>query len=113
MTELDEDIRASCFSHLEILWAEFGDDMPYVGGLNRGFPFRGHRIPFLNYQKGIYRASVQRGPAALSINTSYRSPYADEATEEGFSTLIVPERLTSLTTAHSVRHIASKCPLRT
>jgi len=84
MTELDEDIRASCFSHLEILWAEFGDDIPYVGGLNRGFPFRGHRIPFLNYQKGIYRASVQRGPAALSINTSYRSPYADEATEEGF-----------------------------
>ena len=49
MAELDEDIRASCFSHLEILWAEFGEDIPYVGGLNRGFPFRGRRIPFLNY----------------------------------------------------------------
>ena len=84
MAELDEDIRSSCFSHLTILWAEFGEDIPYVGGLNRGFPFRGRRIPFLNYQKGIYKASVQRGSAALSINTSYRSPYADEATEDGF-----------------------------
>jgi hypothetical protein len=84
MAELDENVRASCFAHLEILWAEFGEDIPYVGGLSRGFPFRGRRIPFLNYQKGIYRASLQRGPAALSINTSYRSPYADEATEDGF-----------------------------
>jgi HNH endonuclease len=70
MSELDEDIRASCVGHLEILWAEFGDDIPYVGGLNCGFAFRGRRIPFLNYQKGIYRSSVQRGPAALSINTT-------------------------------------------
>lgn len=84
MAERDDDIRVSCFSHLEILWAEFGEDIPYVGGLDRGFPFRGRRIPFLNYQKGIYRSSVQLGPAALSINTSYKSPYADEATEEGF-----------------------------
>lgn len=52
MAELDEDIRASCFSHLEAVWAEFGEDIPYTGGLNRGFPFRGRRIPFLNYQKG-------------------------------------------------------------
>lgn len=41
-------------------------------------------MPFLTYQKGIYRAGVQRGPAALSINTSYASPYDDEETDGGF-----------------------------
>ena len=41
-------------------------------------------MPFLNYQKGIYRAAAQRGPAALSVNTSYKSPYDDEETPDGF-----------------------------
>ena len=58
--------------------------MPYAGGLDQGFAFRGRRVPFLNYQKGIYRAAVQRGPAALSVNTSYKSPYSDEETPDGF-----------------------------
>jgi putative restriction endonuclease len=66
------------------LVAEFGEDIPYSGGLGRGFPFRGSRVPFLNYQKGIYRAAVQRGPAALSIQTSARSPYDDEILADGF-----------------------------
>ncbi|HKI93474.1 MAG TPA: HNH endonuclease, partial [Gaiellaceae bacterium] len=34
--------------------------------------------------KGIYRAAAQEGRAALSINTSFRSPYDDEETPEGF-----------------------------
>lgn len=80
----DEDVRTSCFSALEVLSAQFGEDIPYKGGLDRGFAFRGARVPFLNYQKGIYRAAVQRGPAALSINTSYDSPYEDEVTDDGF-----------------------------
>jgi putative restriction endonuclease len=80
----DEDVRASCFGQLAILCAEFGEDIPYKGGLDRGFAFRGRRVPYLSYQKGIYRASVQSGPAALSINTSFRSPYGDEETDEGF-----------------------------
>jgi len=67
------------------LCAEFGEDIPYKGGLDRGFSFRGRRVPFLSYQKGIYRAAVQTGPAALSINTSYDSPYDDEPRPEGFS----------------------------
>ena len=81
----DEDVRAACMAHLSVLVAEFGEDVPYAGGLARGFPFRGARVPFLNYQKGIYRAAVQRGPAALSIQTSARSPYADVETVNGFS----------------------------
>jgi putative restriction endonuclease len=71
-------------AHLQILVAEFGEDIPYAGGLARGFPFRGARVPFLNYQKGIYRAAVQRGPAALSIQTSSKSPYDDEILADGF-----------------------------
>jgi putative restriction endonuclease len=80
----DEDVRTSCFGQLAVLCAEFGDDVPYNGGLDRGFAFRGRRVPYLNVQKGIYRAAALRGPAALSINTSYRSPYGDEETEDGF-----------------------------
>ena len=41
-------------------------------------------MPFLNYQKGIYRAAAQRGPAALSIQTSANSPYDDEEADDGF-----------------------------
>ena len=71
-------------ARLSLLVAEFGEDIPYVGALGNGFPFRGRRVPFLNYQKGIYRAAVQTGPAALSIQTSSKSPYDDEVVADGF-----------------------------
>jgi putative restriction endonuclease len=74
----------ACFLALDVLRAQFGDDLPYEGALKPGFNFRGVRVPFLNRQKGIYRAGVQRGPAALSIQTSAKSPYEDEATGLGF-----------------------------
>lgn len=80
----DEDVRTSCLLALEVLRAQYGEELPYAGVLDRGFNFRGRRVPFLNYQKGIYRAAVQRGPAALSIQTSFRSPYDDEVAEAGF-----------------------------
>jgi putative restriction endonuclease len=80
----DEDVRTSCFLALAVLQAKLGDELPYEDGLRAGFAFRGGRVPFLNRQKGIYRAAAQRGPAALSIQTSYRPPYADEQTELGF-----------------------------
>jgi putative restriction endonuclease len=74
----------SCLLALEVLCAQFGEDVPYAGGLDRGFAHRGRRVPFLNRQKGIYRAAVQSGPAALSVQTSWRSPYDDQETEFGF-----------------------------
>ena len=80
----DDDLRSSCFAALDVLCAKHGMEVPYVGGLDQGFAFRGRRVPFLNYQKGIYRAAAQRGPAALSVNTSYKTPYADEETPDGF-----------------------------
>jgi hypothetical protein len=80
----DEDVRTACMAHLSILVAEFGEDVPYVGGLARGFPFRGARVPFLNRQKGIYRAAAQSGAAALAIQTSANSPYDDQILADGF-----------------------------
>jgi putative restriction endonuclease len=71
-------------ARLSLLVAEFGEDIPYVNALANGFPFRGRRVPFLNYQKGIYKAAVQAGPAALSIQTSSKSPYDDEVVADGF-----------------------------
>jgi putative restriction endonuclease len=79
----DDDVRSSCFASLAVLCAQFGEDVPYVGGLDRGFSFRGRRVPFLNRQQGIFRAAVQRGPAALSIQTSVSSPYGDRETPDG------------------------------
>lgn len=81
----DDDVRSSCFAALDVLCAKHGAEVPYAGGLDAGFAFRGRRVPFLNYQKGIFRAVAQRGPAALSVNTSFKSPYDDQETDAGFS----------------------------
>lgn len=80
----DEGLRTSCFAQLAILCAELGDVVPYSGGLDRGFTYGGRRVPYLNRQQGIYRAAAQRGPAALSIQTSAKSPYDDRETPDGF-----------------------------
>ena len=80
----DDDVRSSCFAALDVLCAKHGIEVPYDGGLDQGFNFRGTRVPFLNRQQGIFRARAQRGPAALSVQTSAKSPYADAMTEDGF-----------------------------
>jgi putative restriction endonuclease len=80
----DEALRTSCFASLDVLCATHGEDVPYRGGLDAGFAFRGRRVPFLSPQKGIFRAAVQEGEAALSIHTSTQSPYDDEETPDGF-----------------------------
>ena len=80
----DEDVRTACMAHLSVLVAEWGEDVPYVDALAKGFPFRSRRVPFLNRQKGIYRSAAQRGPAALSIQTSANTPYADQVIADGF-----------------------------
>lgn len=83
MRDRDDDLRASCFGQLAILCAEHGEDVPYAGGLGRGFSFRGQRVPYLNRQQGIFRAAAQRGPAALSVQTSANTPYSDHETPDG------------------------------
>lgn len=69
----DEDVRTACMAHLSVLVAEWGEDVPYTGGLDRGFPCRGRRVPFLNRQKGIYRAAVVVYHEDFSIRGTTRS----------------------------------------
>ena len=83
--ERDDLLRAACFAELDRLRRRHGDDLPYVGGLDAGFPFDGRRVPFFNRQKGIHRAAAQRGPAALSVATSADNPYGDEDTDAGLN----------------------------
>ena len=81
--ERDDDVRSSCFASLDVLCAKFGPDLPWLA-LARGFSFRGGHVPFLNRSFGIYRARAQRGPAALSINSSFvQQRYQDEQTPDG------------------------------
>jgi putative restriction endonuclease len=84
VAERDDDLRMSRFLSLDVLRAQYGEDIPYRGALEQGFPFRGSRIPFLSHMKGIFRAAAQQGPAALSVQTSWKSPYGDSETEGGF-----------------------------
>jgi putative restriction endonuclease len=82
--ERDEGLRAACFLALDALRARLGDEVPYAGGLDAGFVYDGHRIPFLSTAKGIHRAARQRGRAALSVQTSSKNPYGDTETDAGF-----------------------------
>jgi putative restriction endonuclease len=79
----DEALRTACFARLTLLRAEWGDELPHTPALRAGFPFRGARVPFLS-QPGIFRAAVQRGPAALSIKTTIDSPYDDSTRGDDF-----------------------------
>jgi putative restriction endonuclease len=85
MAERDEDVRVRCFLALDALRARYGNDLPFVGALSDGFVYAGKRVPFLNRQKGIYRSAMQKGPAALSVQTSFKGgPYEDVETDDGF-----------------------------
>jgi hypothetical protein len=79
----DDDVRQSCFLALSVLQAQYGPELPYAA-LAGGFSFRGRKVPFFNRAYGIYRASVQRGPAALSLNSAFaQKRYQDEGTDDG------------------------------
>jgi hypothetical protein len=82
--ERDDDVRAACFAALDVLQAKWGPDIPYHA-LAEGFNVRGRKIPFLNRAYGICRAAdAQRGPAALSVNSSFsQQRYRDEETPDG------------------------------
>jgi hypothetical protein len=69
----------SCLLALEVLCAQYGDDVPYKNGLDRGFAYRGQLVPFLNYQKGIYRAAVQTGPGKTItvLRSAQARPYKE------------------------------------
>jgi putative restriction endonuclease len=59
------------------------DDLVPIERLRDGFHFDGQRISFGSFQKGIHRSRAQRGPAALTLTTSFKDPYADAFDEAG------------------------------
>lgn len=71
--ELDREVRAAAFAWLDEQIKLHGDVLE-GGLLRRGFDFRGHRVP-LAVQQGIHKPKML--DAALSLRTSYDSPYSD------------------------------------
>jgi putative restriction endonuclease len=59
------------------------DDLVPLERLGEGFSVAGARISFGSFQRGIHRARIQRGPAALTLVTSFKDPYADTFDQAG------------------------------
>ena len=78
----DVDLRQAAVARARELIQTYDDLVPLVR-LREGFGFRGTRVSFGSFQKGIHRARIQRGPAALTLMTSFKDPYADAFNEEG------------------------------
>lgn len=57
--------------------ADLYDEIVPRAQLLAGFVFDGDRVSFGSFQKGIHRARIQRGPAALTLTTSLKDPYGD------------------------------------
>jgi hypothetical protein len=51
--------------------------------LREGSVYEGRRVSFGSFQRGIHRGRDQRGPAALTLTTSFNDPYADTFDEAG------------------------------
>jgi putative restriction endonuclease len=63
--------------------AQAYDDLVPIVRLREGFQYGGQRISFGSFQKGIHRSRAQRGPAALTLTTSFNDPYADAFDQAG------------------------------
>lgn len=77
LSGVEEEVRAAALIHVRKLADMYGRRIPRQA-LMEGVSIRGERIPLWNYQKGIYKPAVfGRDGAALSVQTSIDSPYAD------------------------------------
>lgn len=81
-SDFDHELRSAVFAHLHAMQAAAGGVVTSAQ-LNAGMQFRGARVPVWNQQRGIFRPAVL-GPdaAALSVQTSFRSPYDDRWTPD-------------------------------
>ena len=59
------------------------DDLVPLARLREGFALDAGRVSFGSFQRGIHRAQIQRGPAALTLTTSFNDPYADTFDQAG------------------------------
>ena len=78
----DHDLRVAAVARARGL-ADLYKDLVPLDRLREGFTHGGERVSFGSFQKGIHRSALQRGPAALSLTTSFRDPYTDEVDPAG------------------------------
>ena len=79
--DLDYDLRLrlALFEHVDRLRRELGGVVTSAR-LNEGFEFERRRIPIWNQQQGIFRpAALRASGVALTVQTSFKSPYDDRA----------------------------------
>lgn len=77
LLDLDDELRGATFALAQRLRDRHGARIPREA-LMAGVTLRGERVPIWNYQKGIFKpAALGRDGAALSVQTSAESPYAD------------------------------------
>lgn len=67
----DRELRLAAHRRARELGQRYDDLVP-VSVLREGFPFRGQRISFGSFQKGIHRPRQMVGPAALTLMTAAR-----------------------------------------
>ena len=84
MPAVDPDlaVRQAAVAHARQLGGVYDELVP-LAQLRAGFIFDGERVSFGSFQKGIHRAQIQRGPAALTLTTSLKDPYGDAYDESG------------------------------
>lgn len=93
----DHALRQAAHAHTHNLSRAYDDLIPR-SVLLEGFYFEGQRVSLGSFQRGIHRSRLQKGPAALTLFTSPRSPYADEIDETG-DTIIYAYRAGSMSLA--------------
>src|SRR4051812_45888546 len=78
MAAVDPDLalRQAAVSAARRLAQDYDDLVP-LSRLREGFLFHDARVSFGSFQRGIHRGQIQRGPAALTVTTSFEDPYAD------------------------------------
>lgn len=77
----DHELRVAANQRARELGQRYDDLVP-VGVLRQGFVFRGERISFGSFQRGIHRPRQMRGPAALTLMTAPRVPGKEPAYED-------------------------------
>ena len=80
----DLELRQAAVARARRLAEEYDDLVPRHRLLER-FDFAGTQVSFGSLQRGIHRARIQQGPAALTLMTSFKDPYADAFDEAGAS----------------------------
>lgn len=73
----DDELRVAAFARVQRLRDRYGGRIPHAE-LSAGVTVRGSRVPIWSHRKGIFKpAALGREGAALSVQTSAESPYAD------------------------------------